>query len=46
MAAFAKTYDAKFPKAVKKITDDVDELLAFYGFPRRALDPLAHHEPD
>ncbi|MGW2303358.1 IS256 family transposase [Streptomyces sp. NPDC001809] len=33
VAAFAKTYEAKFPKAVKKITDDVDELLAFYGFP-------------
>ena len=33
VAAFAKSYDAKFPKAVKKITDDVDELLAFYDFP-------------
>ncbi|WP_019072004.1 IS256 family transposase [Streptomyces hokutonensis] len=33
IAAFAKTYSAKFPKAVKKITDDVDELLAFYDFP-------------
>jgi transposase-like protein len=32
--AFAKQYEAKFPKAVKKkITDDVDELLAFYDFP-------------
>ena len=31
--AFAKTYGAKWPKAVKKITDDVDELLAFYDFP-------------
>lgn len=30
--AFAKTYGAKFPKAVAKITDDRDELLAFYGF--------------
>ncbi|GHD34780.1 IS256 family transposase [Streptomyces violarus] len=29
VAAFAKTYGTKFPKAVKKITDDVDELLAF-----------------
>ncbi|WP_327318860.1 transposase [Streptomyces sp. NBC_01235] len=28
-----KTYGAKFPRAVKKITDDVDELLAFYDFP-------------
>jgi transposase-like protein len=30
---FAKTYGAKWPKAVKKITDDEDELLAFYDFP-------------
>jgi transposase-like protein len=33
VAAFEKTYGAKFPKAVKKITDDMDELLAFYDFP-------------
>ncbi len=31
--AFAKAYGAKFPKAVAKITDDRDELLAFYDFP-------------
>ncbi|MEV2276800.1 IS256 family transposase [Nocardiopsis sp. NPDC049922] len=31
--AFAKTYGAKYPKAVAKITDDRDELLAFYDFP-------------
>jgi transposase-like protein len=31
--AFAKTYGAKFPKAVAKITDDRHELLAFYDFP-------------
>ncbi|WP_256223734.1 transposase [Streptomyces sp. ok210] len=31
--AFAQQYGAKFPKAVKKITDDEDELLAFYDFP-------------
>ncbi|AJE84731.1 transposase mutator type [Streptomyces albus] len=30
---FAKQYSAKFPKAVKKIVDDEDELLAFYDFP-------------
>lgn len=30
---FVKLYGAKFPKAVKKITDDQDRLLAFYGFP-------------
>ncbi|MEH0639746.1 IS256 family transposase [Streptomyces bottropensis] len=31
--AFAKQYSPKFSKAVKKITDDEDELLAFYEFP-------------
>ena len=33
MKAFEAAYGAKFPKAVAKITDDVDELLAFYDFP-------------
>ncbi|MFJ8787363.1 IS256 family transposase [Streptomyces sp. NPDC102476] len=33
VATFDKTYGTKWPKAVKKITDDVDELLAFYDFP-------------
>lgn len=32
-AKFEKAYGAKWPKVVKKITDDVDELLAFYDFP-------------
>jgi transposase-like protein len=31
--AFKAAYGAKFPKAVAKITDDLDELLAFYDFP-------------
>ncbi|GGN52149.1 hypothetical protein GCM10011579_008830 [Streptomyces albiflavescens] len=31
--AFEKAYGAKWPKAVKKITDEVDELPAFYDFP-------------
>ena len=31
--AFEATYRAKFPKAVAKITDDVEELLAFYDYP-------------
>ena len=31
--AFKKSYGAKFPKAVAKITDDREELLAFYDFP-------------
>ena len=31
--AFAETYGAKFPKAVAKITEDLDQLLAFYDYP-------------
>jgi putative transposase len=31
--AFADTYGAKFPKATAKITDDLDQLLAFYDYP-------------
>lgn len=31
--AFEATYGAKFPKAVAKITDDADQLLAFYDYP-------------
>ncbi|MFD7757613.1 IS256 family transposase [Streptomyces sp. NPDC059757] len=31
--AFTRTYGTKWPKAVAKITDDRDELLAFYDFP-------------
>ena len=31
--AFAAAYGAKFPKAAAKITDDEDELLAFYDCP-------------
>ena len=30
---FDSTYGAKFPKAVAKITDDVEQLLALYDFP-------------
>jgi transposase-like protein len=30
---FAETYQAKYPKAVAKIVDDRDALLAFYDFP-------------
>ena len=33
VAAFEATYGAKFPKAVAKITDDVEVLLAVYDFP-------------
>src|SRR5947207_1261204 len=31
--AFEAAYGAKFPKATAKITDDVDQLLAFYDYP-------------
>jgi transposase-like protein len=31
--AFEAAYGLKFPKAVAKITDDLDELLAFYDYP-------------
>ncbi len=30
---FAAAYDAKYPKAVAKITDDAEQLLAFFNFP-------------
>jgi len=30
---FEAAYGAKFGKAVAKITDDLDELLAFYDYP-------------
>ncbi|MGQ5654237.1 IS256 family transposase [Streptomyces sp. EKR5.2] len=30
---FAQLYGAKFPKAIKKITADQEELLAFFDFP-------------
>ena len=33
VSAFEALYGVKFPKAVAKITDDVEELLAFYDFP-------------
>lgn len=33
--AFDAAYGAKFPKAAAKITDDADQLLAFYDFPAK-----------
>ncbi|MGW3823105.1 IS256 family transposase [Streptomyces sp. NPDC004044] len=33
VAAFAKQYGAKYPKAARKITEDKEELLAFFDFP-------------
>jgi putative transposase len=32
-AAFKLAYGAKFAKAVAKVTDDLDELLAYYDYP-------------
>jgi putative transposase len=32
-ARFAQAYGARFGKAVAKVTDDLEELLAFYDFP-------------
>jgi transposase-like protein len=31
--AFEAAYGVKFPKAAAKITDDAEELLAFFGYP-------------
>jgi len=53
VSAFKATYGAKFGKAVAKITDDFDELLAFYDFPAehwihlRTTNPSRHvrHRP-
>jgi len=33
VARFTSAYGAKFPKAVAEITDDLDEMLAFYDYP-------------
>ena len=33
IGVFTKLYQAKFPKAVAKVTGDQDELLAFYDYP-------------
>ena len=33
LAQFIAQYQAKYPKAVEKLTKDRDSLLAFYDFP-------------
>ena len=43
--AFEAAYGAKFPKAVAKITDDLDELLAFYDFPAEHWQHLRTSNP-
>ena len=44
--AFDADYGAKWPKAVAKITEHLDVLLAFYDYPARALDPSEDDQPD
>lgn len=44
--AFASEFGLRWPKAVAKIVDDVEPLLAFYDFSARALDPPQDDEPD
>lgn len=41
-AAFAKQYGAKYPKVIKRITDDQD--AGVLRLPGRALDPSAHDQ--
>ena len=43
--AFATDYGAKWPKAVAKINDDLDELLAFYDYPAEHWIPMRTTNP-
>lgn len=43
--AFAKQYSAKFPKAVAKVVDDEDVLLAFYDYPAERWIQLRTRNP-
>ena len=43
--AFEAAYGTKFPKAVAKITDDLDELLAFYDYPAEHWQHLRTSNP-
>jgi transposase-like protein len=45
VASFKAAYGAKFGKAVAKITDDLDELLAFYDFPAEHWQHLRTSNP-
>jgi putative transposase len=50
--AFAAAYGAKFPKAAAKITEDEEELLAFYDYPAehwvhlRTTNPISVNRPE
>jgi putative transposase len=43
--AFARDYGVKWPKAVAKITDDAEELLAFFDFPAEHWQHLKTSNP-
>jgi putative transposase len=43
--AFAGDYGVKWPKAVAKVTDDADELLAFFDFPAEHWQHLKTSNP-
>jgi len=45
VSSFKAAYGAKFGKAVAKITDDLDELLAFYDFPAEHWQHLRTSNP-
>jgi len=45
VSSFTAAYGAKFGKAVAKITDDLDELLAFYDFPAEHWQHLRTSNP-
>jgi putative transposase len=45
IAQFAADYGAKWPKAVAKVTDDIEALLAFYDFPAEHLVHLKTTNP-
>ncbi|BBX96828.1 hypothetical protein MLAC_21220 [Mycobacterium lacus] len=44
--AFEVAYGATYPKAVAKITDDLEQLLAFYDFPAEHWVHLRTTKPD
>ncbi|MCV7125962.1 transposase [Mycobacterium lacus] len=46
MKAFEVAYGATYPKAVAKITDDLEQLLAFYDFPAEHWVHLRTTKPD
>jgi putative transposase len=43
--AFARDYGVKWPKAVARITDDAEELLAFFDFPAEHWQDLKTSNP-